>query len=425
MKTQTLIQALAARLALPVRNADRKRARLHVLDWAGCAIAGAREPAGRILHDTSEAGSAATAFLWGGLGNILEMDDVDKRAILHPGPSIIPAVLALSGGAEDADILDAVVRGYEATIRLGRATGAGHYAIWHSTGTCGAIGAAAACASLLKLPEKQVAHALALALSQSAGLWQTRHEPGSMGKQLHTANAARAGVESARLAANGFAGPLSLLEGQQGFFAAMCPGADPENVLADYGPNWLIHQVSFKFWPACRHAHAAIDAALEAAGGVDLSSIQKVRVQTYADAIKFCDKPNPKTVIEAKFSLQHAVAVVIARGAPGLSDFSSEAIDDPVLANLRSKIEVSEGARYTAAYPAHFGSSVQIDADDPVLVEDAWGDPEHPISEDDLVAKAEALMEVGGASSEQISSVLKAAGSDTGTLIGYLREIAL
>lgn len=396
----------------------RARAALHVLDWAGCAMAGAPSAAGQAMAAAlaGEGSGACTlvgaghraspltaAMLNGALGNVLEMDDVDKRAILHPGPSVIPAALAAceSVGADAADFLDAVVRGYEAVIALGRAVGPGHYAFWHNTGTCGPFGAAAAAASVLGLDEVRTAHALGLAATQASGFWQTRHEPASMAKQLHTARAAHAGLAAAQLSAQGFDGPLAILEGPQGFFAATCPGADPEAVMADHGAPWLIEQVSFKPWPACRHAHAAIDAALAArAAGITPDQISAAELVTYADALKFCDRPDPASIIEAKFSLQHALAVTLLRGEPQLSDFEPEAFNDPQVKALARRVSVRAGDPYLAAYPARYGAGLSVTLaggavrafDHP----DALGDPENPLSRDQLAAKARRLARRGG-----------------------------
>ena len=100
---------------------------------------------------------------------------------------------------------------------------------------------------------------LAQSQAQAAGLWQVRLEP-VMGKQLHTGHAAWAGLSAATLAQAGFTGPRHILEGPHGFYAAMCADARTDRLLADDG-DWLIHSASFKPWPACRHTHAAIDAA--------------------------------------------------------------------------------------------------------------------------------------------------------------------
>lgn len=415
---------LSGLLAAPVEEADRRRAGLHLLDWAACAIAGRAEPAGRILLQQMEHTAGARAFAWGGLGNILEMDDVDKRALLHPGPGIIPAVLALAieTDVSGLDVLDAIVRGYEATIRLGRAVGPGHYAFWHNTGTCGSIGAAAASASLLKLGEAARAQALALAVSQSAGLWQTRHEPLSMGKQLHTALAARAGLDAARLAAAGFLGPLTVLEGSQGFFAAMCPGADPSAVVAGFH-GWRIHEVSFKPWPACRHVHAAIDAALALREQVDVKeSREEILVETYADALTFCDRPEPRTVIEAKFSLQHSVAVALLRGRPQLADFTLEAIADPRIAALRKRVKAQASGEFTRLYPERFGAATSFQGH-VAAVQDALGDPERPVSVADLHAKAASLIAAGGVRDEEAGRMIPTAASASGSFLQTLRSV--
>ncbi|MEM5518255.1 MmgE/PrpD family protein [Henriciella sp. AS95] len=407
----TVLRRLAGMLQRPVAPADRQRARLHLLDWIGCAIAGAREEVGKAFCDQKNV--LADVFRWGALGNILEMDDVDKRAILHCGPSIIPAALALAGQASGDRLLDAIVRGYEATIRLGRACGPAHYATWHSTATCGPIGSAAAAATMLGADEDELCRAMSLGVSQAAGFWQTRHEAASAGKQLHTAHAARAGVDAARLAMAGLTGPLSILEGEQGFFAAMCPDGDPQAVLADYGESWLIHQVSFKPWPACRHAHPAIDAALLArAAGHDGTSVERVEVVSYQDAIKFCDRPQPNSVVESKFSLQHAVAITLLKGKPGLMDFSIPAISDPATAALRKKVHVAAGSPYSDDYPARFGAEIRLHGADGEIsvykVPDALGDPENPLSENGILEKAVGLLQAGGLSKSEASDLADA-----------------
>ena len=408
-----ILTQLSERLSQPVEIKDLLRVRLHLLDWAGCAIAGAVEPAGVALRARPANNPLSRAFAWGGLGNILEMDDVDKRALLHPGPSIIPAALAVAQTQTVtlAQVLAAIVSGYEATIRLGRAVGAAHYALWHSTGTCGAIGAAAASARLMGLNTTQTAHAMALAVSQSAGLWHTRHDPASMGKQLHTAVAARAGVDAAQLTSVGFTGPLRILEGEQGFFAAMCPGSEAFEVMANRGGAWAIHDVSFKPWPACRHAHAVIDAALALRDQIDPGQASELVVRTYADALKFCDQSNPSTVIEAKFSLQHSVAVTLLRGAPTLADYSMDAINDPELTALRSKLRVEVGTEFETAYPARFGAEL-VCGDAAETASDALGDPENPMSYQQIRDKADMLMQAGLLDTEKRARIITGALSE-------------
>jgi 2-methylcitrate dehydratase PrpD len=422
-------EILVDRLARPVDAATRRRAALHVLDWAGCAVAAAEAPAAQAAQ---KAFGRESLFFQAAIGNILEMDDVDKRALLHPGPVVIPTAIAAARNtdASPEDFLDAVVRGYEAMIRVGRAVGPAHYRYWHNTATCGVFGAAAAAASLLSLDREQTVWTLGLAGTQASGFWQVRHEPASFAKQLHCAHAAEAGLKSAELARAGFVGLRSVLEGPQGFFAATCGEADPTGVVAfsAYSP-WSIHDVSFKPWPACRHAHAAIDAALALArDGVSAASIDIATIRTYKDAIVFCDNPRPRTTIEAKFSLQHAVAVALLRGKPLPEDFEAAAREDRSIAALREKISVVEDATFTARYPARFGSAVEIRTFDSrnrsQTIDDALGDPENPAPQSLIVEKARRLLSAGrAANAEEVIDAALALG-DGGSLLAFRRALS-
>lgn len=416
--TSSITERLAHRLSRPVSDRDRARAALHVLDWTGCAVAGARSEPARIMRSIfSRTDDLEGALYWGSLGNVLEMDDVDKRALLHPGPVVIPAALV---GCElyqgDAALfLDAVVRGYEAMIRIGRAVGPDHYKFWHNTSTCGPFGAAAGLAATMPREEPKIVDALGLAGTQAAGFWQLRHEPLSMAKQLHAARAAHAGVTAFCLADAGFIGVRTILEGPQGFFAATCGAAAPESIVAfpDDAP-WTIHEVSFKPWPACRHAHAAIDAALALRNqGVKAEAVDRAVVRTYRDAVVFCDKPNPGDSLSAKFSLQHSVAVALRGGALALSDFEGKALRIPETAALREKIAVEADEGFTKRYPARFGASVEValKGGGRLIVEigDALGDPENPASDDLIYQKSMALFAYGGLKKRDAKALASAA----------------
>lgn len=408
----SITERLALRLAEPVAPEDRARARLHLLDWVGCAVAGAREPdCGRVRTLAAAEGAGPCRVIGGGwvgpqaaalangpVGAILEMDDVDRRALLHPGPVVMPAVLALAGalGTVEGDaVLDAIVRGYEAMIRIGRAAGASHYRFFHPTGTCGGFGAAAAGTSLMRLDVERTAWALGLAGQQASGLWRARHEPGSV-KALHDGRAAANGVAAALLARDGFRGPLRVLEGDQGFFQAMAPESDPEAVMVP-ASGWALHDVSFKPHAACRHAHPAIDAALALRDRVGVP--ESVTVETYRDAVLFCDKPAPTTPTEGKFSLQHSVAVALIHGDAGLERFEPGALTDPAVAAMRLRIGLRTVDDLTAAYPARFGArlmAVSGGIEYRAQALDALGDPENPLSAEAVRAKAVALMAWGG-----------------------------
>lgn len=391
----TITGRLARILSRPVGAAERERAALHLLDWAGCAVAGRREAAGAAMerlagHPFAAAGTGEVG-LSGGFGSLLEMDDVHRAALLHPGPVVGAVVAAVPGG----DPLAALVRGYEAMIRLGAAVGPGHYAFFHNTSSCGGMGAAAAAASRMALSEEETVWAMGHAMSMAGGFWQCRHEPVAT-KHLHVAEAARRGVAAARWAEAGLAGPATVLEGVQGFFAAVARDGDPEAVVADPDAGWRVHEVSFKPWPACRHAHPAIDAALALRERV-AGAVRRVTVETYGDAVKFCDRPAPRTAGEARFSLQHAVAVTLVEGAPPVGAFEAEALGR--YADLRGRVSVRREAGFDAAYPAHFGARVVVETEAGQWAEtvaDAWGDAENPMAAADVVAKFRRLADWGG-----------------------------
>jgi 2-methylcitrate dehydratase PrpD len=432
-----VLQTLILRLRAPVDRRSIERAQLHVLDWLGCAIKGAREPdATGFLSDVNDSLSAkCRRFLRQGVhpgisqrtgwrdaleanaacGNIMEMDDLDRASILHPGPVIVPAAIAVAEhiGASGEQLLGAIVRGYEATIRIGRALGTRHYAFFHNTSTCGAFGAAAAAADLLQLTAEQTVWALANAGSRTGGLWQMRHETCET-KSLHNVQAAQCGVQAAMLAAQGVRGPATLLEGPQGLFAAMSPGASAAEVVAGFDRDWLIHEVSFKPWPACRHVHPTIDAALALRTKIkDWRQIESIVASTYKSAIDFCDKLNPKTTNQAKFSLQHCTAVALINGAPQLEHFDVAQLECADLVALRQRIKIEESIALTEAFPQHYGAHLRLKMVDGTIFEhlqsDAKGDPELPLSQHDIEIKANTLLQASGShnNGQLIAATLK------------------
>ncbi len=386
------------------------RARLHVLDWLGVVVAARGTPQARAfevfggiegeqlvcgaLHKSRTAPSEA-AFLLGGLGNILEMDDLHKASIMHVGNTVIPAaiVVALSTEASGRRLLDAIARGYEAAIRIGLAAAASGYRPFMTSTTCGIFGAAVAAADLLELDDVGVANALAQASMSAGGVWQCRLEKG-FSKQVASANATRCGVEAAFLADAGFAGPGSAISGPLGFLAAYFPKADPK-AIAVPANDWKLHGVSFKPWPACRHSHPAISAALVLAHrirarGEDVSEIRNIKIRTYAAAIDFCDCPNPISADEARFSFQHAVAVALLQGAPRISDFDVDApVAEPVAA-LRARVTLEEDPDRSRAFPGQLSATVSCVSNGETIVAEtdhAPGDPENPMCEADLIVK--------------------------------------
>jgi 2-methylcitrate dehydratase PrpD len=424
----TISTRLADLVLRPVSAADRERAALHVLDWIGCATIGATtepgqalrawardEDAGRIKVLLGGSRSLGTAVIVNGsVGNVLEMDDIHASAILHPGPVVVPAALALAerDGAGASALLDAVVRGYEAMIRVGQALGPGHYRYWHNTATCGPFGAAAAAGSILGLTREQFVSAFGNAGTQASGLWQVRLEP-VMSKQLHNGRAAHAGVLAADLAKRGFTGPAQILEGPLGFFKAMCPDGDVARVIAAPDAPWKLYETGFKPWPACRHAHATIDAALALRDGLDARDIESVEVRSYRDAVTICDRLHPETTVQAKFSLQHSAAVIFLEGLPRLEHFEAPVYASAPMRAFRERVRLVEAEPYASAFPNHYGAEVAVTLKNGetrrASVADALGDPKRPLTIDAIRAKALTLMQAAGLDAAQAERIAAAA----------------
>lgn len=404
--SEPLLTVFSRTLARAVGKSERARARLHLLDWLACVAGACGSEAGQLGATISFNGWERATYL----GNVLEMDDVHRTALLHPGPVVWPAALSLASADMDTR-LDSAVRGYEAMIAIGSAGDAHHYSHWHPTATMGVFGACAAFGSLLGFAPVEYANALGNAGSVSGGLWHMRHD-NVLTKQWHIYHAVRTGRDAALHVHYGATGPQALLEGPHGLFAAMVrePGS-----LASNGDGWLIEQVSFKPFAACRHAHPAIDAAMElrAAGKLDAP----FTVETFADALTFCDRPEPTSEIEAKFSLQHAVAVVADGRDAEPEDFSEEAI--AALAPLRAQVSVAEDPAITARYPAHFGARVNG-----FELVDTLGDPERPVDEERIIAKLHSLARYSGLGEAQAERATKLAleGDDPQAIDAMLEE---
>jgi 2-methylcitrate dehydratase PrpD len=410
--------------------ASRQRAAWHWLDWIGCVAAAHRAPAAQALLRWQPLGCAVgqtkrwpalaglactdmqAVWLDAGLANIQEMDDMHREAILHPGPVVLPVVahVARHRALNTQQALDAVVRGYETIVRVGRALGPTHYVRWHNTATAGVFGAAAAAADALGLSDVQTVWALGNAGTQAAGLWQVRLEP-VMSKQLHTGHAAWAGLSAASLAQADFTGPRYILEGEKGFFAALCPDAMPERVL-EPADDWLIHGTSFKPWPACRHTHAVIDCvvALRERLGAQAFEYTEALVEGFGDAVRICDQPRPQTATEAKFSLQYAAAAAAHWGHLLPEHFDASHWGDSTMQAAAGRVQLRIDAALSAAYPAHYGARVTLRFADgsahTAQVTDSLGDPERPMSEDQILAKARDLMEYAGVAPVRMQAVL-------------------
>jgi len=400
-------------LAHPVRPADLAGAERFVRDWLGSYVAGGGSPVGRILlaHGGDARDLDGRVFLAAALSHVTETDDLHRASVTHPGCVVIPAawLLARGLGVRGRALLGAVIVGYEAMTRVGEALGPGHYRLFHNTATAGVFGSAAAAASLLGLDEDGWVWALGNAGTQAAGLWQF-NEDAAMSKHLHAGHAAACGLRAALLAREGFTGAEAILEGERGFFRALCPDPDPDAVLAD-ADAWKLAETSIKPYPCCRHTHPAIDAALEVRSSLDGKRPGRVRVTSYPAALAVTDRPRPDTPYGARFSLQYCVATALLRGPPGLEAFEPGALGDAGVHGLLSRTSVEASPELEAAYPARWGARVEVETTDGEVLrasrDTARGDPDQPLSDGELDAKVRGLLRHGGMDDEAVGRFLR------------------
>jgi len=398
------------------------KAQTFVLDWLASALGGRGTLPGRAVLDytrTQPEGSSrvagetvgrsaeAAAFANGALSHIVEMDDVDRLSIIHPGAVVIPAALAVAerDNRSGRDFLSAVVAGYEVAIRIGAAVGKKHYFHFHNTSTCGVFGAAAAAGWLNGLDEDALAWALGSAGSMASGVWQFNAE-GAMTKHLHTGHAAASGIRAADLAALGFTGPKAILEGERGFFAGFAPDGAPEQVTANLdGDGFALPLVSLKPYASCRHTHAAVDAALALRDELSGRAVERATVHVYQSAADLCDNETPVTPYEAKFSLQYCISRALSRGSLGLVDFS---IDD--IGPIDTPAGVVVDPSLTDVFPSEFPARLELELDDGTTivkqVRHPLGDPENPLSRARVEAKLRELAAYGGLSEERTTAYL-------------------
>ena len=386
----------------PAGEEDLAQAALFSLDAVACAYAGSATPVGAILRDWAARApldQRRRAMLMGALTHITETDDLHRQSVTHPGCVVVPAALALARqlGSSPRDLLEAVLQGFEAMCRVGAAVGPAHYRVWHNTATCGPFGSAMAAARLLGLDPAQTRDALGNAGTQAGGFWEFM-ATGAMSKHLHAGRAAEAGLLAAELAASGLTGSPRILEGERGFFAAMCDDPQPERLLAAPDAAWQLRLTSIKPWPSCRHTHPVIDCALEIQALLDGDAVESVEIGTYQAALDVCDNPTPETEYQAKFSLYHCAAIALLDGEVGLGSFDERARQRT--AGLCAATRVSVEEPYRSNYPDSWGAGLRVRTASGqsfrLSRRDCKGDPELALSAHEMRAKAEGLLAFAG-----------------------------
>ncbi len=332
--------------------------RLSMFDWAVCGYAGRDEPVSRIVREmalaeggtgqstlfgvTERLPARAAALVNGTTSHALDYDDTHFGHIGHPSVVVISAALAVAEreGQQAGDFLDACVIGAEVSIRVGRWLGRSHYdAGFHQTSTAGAFGAAAAAGRIMGLNVAQIRHAFGIAAARAAGL---KSQFGTMGKPYAAGMAAATGVEAATLAAAGFVSRPDALECDFGFGATHA-GTARASALMDLGEVWQFDYVTHKFHACCHGTHAMIEALDSQSRRMAGKEVDSVTVSVHPSWMSVCNLPEPRTGLEAKFSLKLIAAMVMdGQDTAQLDTFSDAACVNPRLVALRDRVTVSE-----------------------------------------------------------------------------------
>jgi 2-methylcitrate dehydratase PrpD len=387
-------------------------------DCVGTMIAGSIEDAPSLLRTTlaPSPGDASlylvgprvtapeAAWINATAAHALDYDDVALRG--HPSAVLVPAILAegQSLGASGAQLAVAYVAGYEVWADLVDRDPAQHHEKgWHPTGVFGAIAAAGACASLRGLDADKAAHALALGASQSAGLVANF---GTMAKPFHAGRSAHAGLISARLAAAGFTGSLDALEHPQGFLAAVSPkGGVDRSAPTRVGRHWniLSQRLNIKKYPLCFCTHRAIDGMLDLLREQDIGpdDVEAVTVSTSRRNATVLRNSRPQTGLEAKFSMQFAMACALVARSVGLGELTDAFVQRKDIQALMPKVKVEPDDREDPERPgAAPYDLVTIETGDgrrltSARIVEERGSAQRPLSTDELWAKFQSCLSIG------------------------------
>ncbi|MFO7557231.1 MAG: MmgE/PrpD family protein [Desulfobacterales bacterium] len=312
-----------------------------------------------IGHDMKKSVSQA-ALINGTSSHVLDYDDTLVSFFGHPSVTLFPSLLSLSEwmGKSGHAFLTAYLVGLQVGGTIGRCAGLDHYmAGWHATSTLGHLASAAGCAKLLNLDRKQSTYALGIAATQASGL---KRVFGTMCKPFHAGRSSQAGLMSALMAQKDFTSAEDILEGPQGFFAAL-KGKVEEEILALLGLGWDVEQISQKYHASCHATHSPLEAVMTIVKDNNLSpsDVTVIQVRSSKLAMDAAGNMEPSTGLGGKFSIPYCVANALLRGETGTQSFTDEKVNDPEIKQMMKKITVVLDPEKTA-----LESSVEIETVD-------------------------------------------------------------
>ena len=331
----------------------------------------------------------------------LSLDDIYAPASIHPGSAIFAASLAVAEwvGADGRRFIEGVVAGYETTLRIADAVGSKeHYALgWHPTATCGTFGTTVAVSRILGLDAEKVTSALGIAGSMASGSMEFL-EYGSWTKRIHPGLAAQRGIQAALLANEGFKGPRAILEGKWGFLRGTTRNPDPSRLIEKLGRRLRILDTGIKLHACCRYSQSAIDAVLNIRREHDLGphDIDTIQVEIFRAAFPLVvdpwqEKMDPKSDVEAQFSLPYTVAAAIVKGRVSFEEFLPESLSDPMIREVMARVGVVHDPELDPAFPRSWPARITIRTRGGKHLENKVdfprGDVNNPLSSDELLIR--------------------------------------
>jgi 2-methylcitrate dehydratase PrpD len=322
------------------------------LPWSKMIVAYARHngAGGKsfILGAGEEAVHAPSAALANGaLTHAFELDNLTKPdSGAHPGATLFTSALAVAQeqGIGGRELVTAFVTGAEVMIRIGRATKHTNEARgFHAPGTTGPFGAAVAVGRLRRLDAAKMTNALGLAGSLAGGLLEFAHSDGAMVKRLHLGRAAEGGVLAASLAADGFTGPSTVLEGHYGFLRVFCTDFDLAELTGGLGERYVTMTAMIKRFACHITAHNPVEATLDLKEANKFSSadVASINIAGNERMAKVNNIPAPRDLLMAQYSIPFSVALSLYRDPRDPRSFDEAAVHDPDIRALAQRVTMS------------------------------------------------------------------------------------
>jgi len=392
-------------------------ARLRILDILGICVAAREENGPRAVRallgawggreeaeivgwgDRMPAAMAALAN--GTLAHSMDFDDTHHEVRIHPSTVVVPATLAVAQqtGLDGRALLTAAVAGFEALVRIGQVAPARfHERGLHATSLCGTLAAAGIAGRALGLDVGRITHALGVAGSQASGLREAYLGEATDTKAFHAGWACHSGLIAASLAARGFTGASTVLEGRFGYYNAYV-SPDPwdiERLTADLGSHWETPNIVYKLFPCGSLSHGCIDAALRlrAEAGLDPDQIAGATCVVPPGMVSTICEPesqklDPQSGYQAKFSIQYAVAEALLTGNVTAASYTDEHVRNPrmqaLLPNMRYRTD--DAMPFPRKYPGGVVVRLKDGRELERQVPNSPGSPDNPASTEHIVRK--------------------------------------